>query len=432
MVFGFAVLVLLGTILLALPVATESGAGAPLMTALFTSTSAVCVTGLVVVDTPTYWSTFGETTILVLIQLGGLGFLTAASLLASTLSRRLGLRNRIALQTETKATTLGDLRRLLLGVAAVTVVVEAVATVVLTARFATATDESLGRSLYLGVFHAISAFNNAGFGLYSDNMVGFVDDAVVCVTLSVAVIIGGIGFPVLLDLLRWDRQPQRWSLHTKLTVSTTAVLLVLGPVLVTVFEWSNPGTLGPLDPGGRLLAGWFQGVMPRTAGFNSIDYAEVREQTLLVTDVLMFVGGGSAGTAGGIKVATLAVVALAVWTEVRGDEHVHVYGRRVTGPAQRQALAVTVLGVGLVTAGAFALLITSRFGLDAVAFEAFSAFGTVGLSTGITGRLPESSQGWLIVLMFFGRLGPITVGTALALRERQRRYELPQERPIVG
>jgi Trk-type K+ transport system membrane component len=286
--------------------------------------------------------------------------------------------------------------------------------------------------VYLGVFHAVSAFNNAGFGLYPDSLVRFVDDPFVCLPIAVAVIAGGLGFPVLFELRRHLRTPRRWSVHTKITVGTTLILLLVGGVLITVAEWTNPATLGRLDLGGKLLAGFFHAVMPRTAGFNSIDIAGMHEGTLLVTDVLMFIGGGSAGTAGGIKVTTFALLALMVLAEVRGDPNVNAFGRRVPPVAQRQALTVAFLGINAVVIGALALMAFSHFPLGQALFEAISAFGTVGLSTGITGDLTPAGEGILIALMFIGRTGPHVLAAALVLRERERLYRLPEDRPIIG
>ncbi|EHR61836.1 Trk-type K+ transport system, membrane component [Saccharomonospora cyanea NA-134] len=433
MVVAFASAVAVGTVLLTLPVASESGEPTDLVTALFTATSAVCVTGLIVVDTPGHWSTFGELVILGLIQVGGLGIMTLASLLGLLITRRLGLRMRLTAQTETKALGLGDVRRVVVGVALVSFAFETVIAAVLVARFLTGYDYELGTALYHGVFHAVSAFNNAGFALYPDNLMSFVTDAWVCVPIAVAVIAGGLGFPVWIEVWRHARGSlRRWSLHVRLTVLTTAVLLVVGAVAITAAEWNNPDTLGRFGVGGRILAGLFHAVMPRTAGFNSLDLAEFEAGTLLVNDILMFIGGGSAGTAGGIKVTTFALLAFVIVAEVRAQPTVHLMGRKVPSTVQRQALAVVLLSVGTVVTATLTLLALTPFTLDEVLFESVSAFATVGLSTGITTELPPAGELVLTVLMFAGRIGPITFASALALRERTRRYELPEERPIIG
>jgi trk system potassium uptake protein len=431
-VLGFAAAVLVGTLLLMLPVARTGPGGAPFVTALFTSTSAVCVTGLITVDTPTYWTGFGQGVILALIQIGGFGIMTLATLVGLLLSRRMGLRTRLTAAAETKSMGLGDVRSVLMGVAKVSVLFEALTAVALTARFALGYDEPFGRALYLGVFHAVSAFNNAGFALYSDNLTQFVTDPWVCLPIAFAVIVGGLGFPVVLELRRQLGRPRLWTLHTRLTVWTTVGLLVLGTVFVTASEWGNPATLGHLDAPGRLLAGFFHAVMPRTAGFNAVDYGQMQEGTLLGTTVLMFIGGGSAGTAGGIKVTTFILLFFVIYAEVRGEHHVNAADRRITERAQRQALTVALLSVGLVMGSTLLLLQLTGLPLTPVLFETVSAFATVGLSTGITADLPTSAQLVLAALMFIGRLGPVTLVSALALREKQRRYNLPEGRPLLG
>jgi trk system potassium uptake protein TrkH len=430
---GFAGMIVLVTVLLMLPAAHTHRVSPSLREALFTATSAVCVTGLIVVDTPTYWSTFGETVIACGIQVGGFGFMTSASLLGLLVARRLGLRTRVLAAAETRSLGLGDIRQVIRGVALISVTVEGVVAVLLTLRFWLGYHLSPGTAAYHGVFHAISSFNNAGFALYTDNLIRYATDPFVCLPIAAAVIIGGIGFPVIFELRRELTAPRRWSLHTKTTLVTTGILLVLGTALVTAFEWRNPRTLGPLGLPDKLLVGFFQGgVQPRTAGFNSLDYAQVHETSLLVTDGLMFIGGGSGGTAGGIKVTTFMLLLFAIIAEVRGDPTVDAFGRQVPGAVLRQALSVALLGVALVGGATLALIGISGLDLDRILFEATSAFGTVGLSTGITATLPPAGQYILVALMFVGRIGPITMASALALRERRKLFRRPQERAIVG
>jgi trk system potassium uptake protein TrkH len=431
-VAGFAAAVSIGTFLLLLPVATTGPGGAPLLAALFTATSATCVTGLIVVDTPVYWSGFGQGVILVLIQVGGFGIMTVGSLLGLLLSRRMGLKQRLTAQAERNALDLGGVKEVVKRVAGFSLLFEGLTALALTARWWVAYDQPFGTAVRNGVFHAVSAFNNAGFALFSDNLMGFVTDPWVCLPIAAAVILGGIGFPVLWELRTTIAQPSRWSLHTKLTLLTTAVLLAVGTLAFVAFEWTNPGTFGDLDVGESLLASFFQGVQPRTAGFNSIDTAELNESTLLVTSALMLIGGGSASTAGGIKVTTFALLAFVIWSEMRGDPEVTLFGRRTPGEAQRQALSVALLGLGAAVAGTFILLSVTDVSMAPVLYEAFSAFGTVGLSTGITPLLPAVGQLTLIVLMFLGRVGPVTLFAALVLRQRKRLYRFPEERPIIG
>lgn len=431
-VFAFALGVLAGTALLLLPFATAEDGSASFTTALFTSTSALCVTGLIVVDTPTYWTQFGQVVILGLIQVGGIGIMTLASLLALLVARRLGLRTRLIAQAETAAPELRDVRRLVLGVVLLSLLFEAVAASVLTVRFWASYDMGLGSAVYRGVFHAVSAFNNAGFALWSDSLVGFVTDGWVSLTVAFAIIAGSLGFPVWLELWRRGASPRTWTLHTKLTVGVTFALVAAGFAAVAAFEWSNAATAGGLGTDGKLLASFFQGVTPRTAGFNTLDYASVTEETLFVTDLLMFIGAGSASTGGGIKVTTFALLVLMVWSEVRGDPHVSAFGRRVPAHAQRQAFSLAFIATAAVVAGTLVLMADSVHPFRDVLFEAVSAFGTVGLSTGITAEWNDLGRVTLVVLMFLGRTGPYTLAVALALRERQKLYRFPEERPIIG
>lgn len=429
---GFAGAVAVGAGLLSLPMATESGRRAPLVDALFTATSAVCVTGLTTVDTGTYWSAFGEAVILVLIQVGGLGIMTLATLLTLLVSRRLGLGARFLAQAETKSLDLNNVRRVIARIVTFSLVSEAIAAVILAVRFAVGYHERPGSAIYHGVFHAVSAFNNAGFSTNGDNLSRYVTDPWICLTVAFAVILGGIGFPVVFELAKRWRTPARWSVMTRLSLGITAILLTAGTVTFTVAERANPKTLGGLSAPAKLLAGFFASSVARTAGFNTVDIGALKPESLLCTDVLMFIGGGSGGTAGGVKITTFGVLAFVIWAEMRGLSNVNIGNRRIPASNQRQALAIALLGVGTVTMSTFALLSMSGFSLDAVLFEAISAFGTVGLSTGITPKLTSGAQLLLAALMFVGRTGPLTLASALALRERAPRYELPEERTIVG
>ncbi|MDI9929315.1 potassium transporter TrkG [Rhodococcus sp. IEGM 1354] len=437
MASGFAFAILLGSGVLMIPAATMPGYDTDVLQALFTSTSAVSLTGLIVVDTPVYWSAFGQGVILGLIQIGGFGIMTIASLVGLVLADRIGLRGRLNAAAEVRTTGLGDVRSVVVGVFRTSVIIESVVAMALAARFVIGYDEPPGRALWLGVFHAVSAFNNAGFALFSDNMIGFATDPWICVPLLIAVVLGGIGFPVLFEIARHlrarsrgVRARKRWSLHTRMTLTVTGVLLVLGPTVVMLFEWSR--TLGGFGFWDKMLVATFQGVMPRTAGFNSVDYADVDNATLLVTDVLMFIGGGSGGTAGGIKVTTFALLLFVIVAEIRGDREVTVFDRRIDPRVQRQALTVALIGVALIMLPVVALLAGTNFDLDVLLFEVVSAFATVGLSTGITAQLPGWGQMILIVLMYLGRIGSITLVSALAARDRGRRYTLPTERPFIG
>ncbi|HLL51479.1 MAG TPA: potassium transporter TrkG, partial [Thermomicrobiales bacterium] len=395
-------------------------------------TSAVCVTGLAVQDTATYWSGFGQGVILALSQIGGFGIMTGATLLGLLVTRRLRLSTRLIAQAETRSIALGEVAGLLRLIFLVTVSVELAAAAILTLRLRYAFQEPWEQAIWNGLFHAISAFNNAGFSTYSDGMMRFVADPVVIMTVTVAVVLGGLGFPVLYELRRKLRHPARWSIHTKITLLGTAVLLPAGWVAVLAFEWSNPDTLGPLDLTGKLLASMFHSAMTRSGGLNSVDIGKMELETLAVSYVLMLIGGGSASTAGGIRVTTFLLLGFVVLAEIRGEPDTTAFRRRISSEVQRQALSVVLLAVGLVALATLLLLVLTDFALHDVLFEAISACATVGLSTGITPKLPPAAQFVLVVMMFAGRVGTVTIATAFALRMRKRPYRYPEERPIVG
>ena len=428
----FAAAIALGTVLLLLPVARAGDAGAPLMTAFFTATSAVAVTGLIVVDTPTYWSGFGQGVILLLFQVGGFGIMTAATLLGLVAGRTFRLRDRLATQVERNRLDIGDARSVLKLVLIVTLIVEGAVAAILTARLFFGYDHAFGPALWHGVFHAVSAFNNAGFSSYSDSVMGFQGDPVFLGPIMIAVVITALGFPVMQELRARPTQVRRWTLHTKITVAGTLALLAFGFVAILAAEWSNPDTLGPMGIGAKALNALFHSVMPRTAGFNSLDVGAFRDETLLANYFLMFVGGGSAGTAGGIKITTFVLLLAIVASEVRGQRDVTLFGRRLGRSVERQALTVTVLAALLIGAASAFLMATTPLAPKDIVFEAISAFSTVGLSTGITADLPASGQLVLIALMYVGRVGTITVATALALGATRVAYRYPKENPIVG
>ncbi len=431
---AFAAAIGVGTLLLMLPisVAGPGTGGTPFLAALFTATSAVCVTGLIVVDTATYFSGFGQSVIIVLIQLGGLGIMTAASLIAILLARRLGLRTRFIASASVRAVGIGEVRQVVVGVARLTFTVEAVIALLVAARLVLGYGASPGQALARGAFTAVSAFNNAGFALWSDNLVRFGADPWMLLPVCAAVIIGGLGFPVLFEIRRHVQLPRRWSMHTSLVLIGTGVLLLVGTVTVTALEWSNPDTLGPMPVGQKILAGFVAATMTRTAGFNAVDIGAMTTQSLFTQDLLMFIGGGPAGTAGGVKITTFGVLFFIILTELRGETAVNILGRRLSRSVHREAITIALLSIAVVVTGTWLLLVMTTFTLDQILFEVISAFATVGLSTGITPDLPAAGQVVLVLTMFIGRLGPLTVGTALALREGKARFELPRERPLVG
>jgi Trk-type K+ transport system membrane component len=309
--------------------------------------------------------------------------------------------------------------------------VEATVALILFLRFWQSGAEDPVAAAYSGIFHSVAAFNNAGISLYSDSLIGFANDPFITLPVTAGLILGGLGFPILVQF-RHHLRLRRLSLHARITLLATAILLVVGPLVVLVGEWDNPATLGPMSAGEKVLAAWFQGVTPRTAGFNTIPIGSMNEPVLLFMTTLMFIGAGPASTAGGIKVTTFAVLGWALWAEVRGERDVNVFRRRIPDAVIRQALTVALLAVGIVIGSAMALVTLTGVTLTPALFEAASAFGTVGLSTGITPTLPLLGKLLLVVVMLAGRVGPVTFVMALALRQRRLAYRYPEERPIIG
>jgi Trk-type K+ transport system membrane component len=429
---AFLALVAAGTVLLVLPIARAGPGGTDVLTAFFTSASAVTVTGLSPVDTASYWSGFGEAVILLLVQAGGLGISTGTAIVALVVFRRLGLRARLYTSTESGNVALGEVGSIVRGVAILTFSVEAVIALALTLRWWT-DDFAIGTASWYGIFHSVMAFNNAGFSLFPDSLASAASDPGILVPISLAVILGGIGVPVLYELTRgrW-RGRRRLSLHSKVTLWLTGILLVGGMAALGVSEWTNTATLGSMSSGDALLNSWFAAVNPRSSGFSAINYADMRPESWLITDILMFIGGGSVSTAGGIRVGTLAVLLLVLRAQSRGDRDVTVSGRRLGQGLTQQASVVIFVFASLTILGTLGLLALSNVRTDQALFEVISALSTCGLSTGITGSLDAPAQTLLAVLMFIGRVGPVTLATALALRHSDTRYRFPEGRVLLG
>ena len=428
----FAGVCLVFTLLLSLPVSSASGTATPLHQAMFTAVSAVCVTGLTVVSTAVHWSFFGQLVILVGIFVGGLGTLTLASLLALMVSKRLGVRGKlIAAEAMNNASRLGEVGTLLRIVITTSVVIEGILALTLIPRFMTL-GEPFWQSVWHGIFYAISAFNNAGFTPHSDGIVPYETDLWILVPLMLGVFLGSLGFPVVMVLQQNGLNWKKWNLHTKLTIQVSFILLAAGTFLWGLMEWDNTRTIGSMDLGDKVIHSVFASIMTRSGGFNLVDQNQMESTTMLLTDALMFAGGGSASTAGGIKVTTIAVMFLAIVAEARGDADVKVYGRTIPQGTMRVAISVIVAGATLVSASAFMLLHISGASLDRVLFETISAFATCGLSTNLSAELPPEGVYVLTALMFAGRVGTVTLAAALALRQRSQLFHYPEERPIIG
>ena len=431
----FASVILIVTVLLQLPQATSSGERASFVDALFTSTSAVCVTGLTVQNTGDYWSTFGQTVILIAIKVGGLGIMTLASLLGLAVSRRLGLTQRMLAAEESRASGLGDVRSMLRIIVVISGLVELAIAAVLFPRLLQA-GQGMGEAAFHAIFYGVSAFNNAGF-VPESSLTPYVSDYWVLAPIAIGVLIGSLGFPVYLALLRGWSRPRTWPLHTKLTLVATAILTVGSAVFLALFEWTNPETIGNESVHDKGLNLFFMSINQRSGGFSTFDVGSTHEHTWLLEDVLMFIGGGSGGTAGGIRVTTVAVIVLAIVAEMRGRRDVEAYGKRIGTESVRVAITVMVFGLVAVIVGTGAILIQTAdlpgYTLDRVMYDTISAYATCGLSTGVAGPdAPDGVKITLTILMFIGRLGGMTVAAALALNKQRRVIRYPKEAPIIG
>ena len=430
-VFSFAAVVGVFIVLLALPVSHANMADYSFAKSVLVAVSAVCVTGLSPVVTEDYWSDFGVAVITAGVQVGGLGILTLASILGLAVSGKLGVRQRLIAAQATNTEQLGQIGSLLRTVVITILSVEAIVFVFLLPRFLMR-GESFGDSLWYSLFYSISSFNNAGFTIHPGGMAYFQDDPWILTIIMLAVFVGSLGFPVIFMLGVTRFRPKRWDLHGKLTIVTSAILVVVGFALLLMFEAANPDTLGGRGPFTTSLEALFTAVMTRSGGFATVDISAMAPASHLVIDTLMFIGGGSSSTAGGIKVTTLAVLILAAWSEARGFDDVSVFQRRIDPAVIKVAISVTLAGALIVFTGTILLLQVTKMTLDLVLFEVISAFGTCGLSSGVTAAAPDSGLYVLSVLMFVGRLGTITLAAALSQRSNRRLFRYPEERPIIG
>jgi len=441
----YLAVITLGGLVLTLPVSRSEGKFGGLIEAMFTSVSAICVTGFSTVNVETYWTPFGHLVILLLIKTGGLGILALATLIGVLFARRVGMRATMLGAAESSNMSSGDIRKTIRKVVIVAGAIETVTAVVLTLRFLTEYHYELGKSIWYGTFHSISAFNNAGFSLFGDNLMRFQSDPWIILPVSWNIIVGGLGFFVVFEVgrrLAGRVEARRvggviesklhWTLTTRIVLWATVILLIGGTLYFLFIEWNNAETLGPMDIGSKVLSAFALSVFARTAGFNSVDISALDPASWLGTDILMFIGGGSGGTAGGIKVTTATILIFIVWTEIRGDTAVNIGERRLPRSIQRQALTLISLAFVTVIGSVVLLHLTTPFSTDQIIFEVISAFGTVGVSTGITAQLPVFAQFVLMALMFIGRLGTIVVASSLAARVTHVHYELPKERPLIG
>ncbi|WP_420852145.1 TrkH family potassium uptake protein [Paenibacillus hamazuiensis] len=435
LVIGFAVIIFAGALLLTTPIATASGQPMPFLDALFTATSATCVTGLVVVDTGTYFTKFGQIVIMLLIQVGGLGFMTMSTLVAFMLKKRISLKERLVLQEAMNQGSMEGIVRLIRKVIFYSLTIEFIAAVIFSIRWSM--DLSPGTAIYFGIFHAVSMFNNAGFDLFGSitgpfsSLTSFVDDPVVNIVAMGLIILGGLGFIVISDLLEF-RKHRKLSLHSKVVLSMTGALIVIGAVVIFIFEFTNPKTLAPLGWSGKIWGALFQSVAPRTAGPNTLDIAGMRQASQFFIIILMFIGASPGSTGGGIKTTTFTTLIGAMIAMIRGKEDIVLFRYRLGKDRILKAITMTMIALFLVIFVSMVLSTTEPRSFLMILFEVTSAFGTVGLTMGLTPDLSMVGKILIALMMFIGRLGPLTLAYALGPKVEKELYRYPEGKITIG
>ncbi|WP_462405439.1 TrkH family potassium uptake protein [Gracilibacillus sp. Marseille-QA3620] len=423
---GFALVILLGTVLLKLPISTKVEIS--WMDAFFTAASATTVTGLSVINIGTTLSVFGECVMIVMMQIGGLGLMTFAIFVLILLGKKIGLKERLIVQESFNQTSIGGVIRLVKILFIFTIAVELAGTIILSLKWIP--EYGVVRGLFYSLFHSVSAFNNAGFSLFSDNLMGYSHDGLVNLVITLLIITGGLGFTVLVDLAN-KRNFKNLKLHSKIMLIGTFVLNVTAILFLFLLEYSNEATIGSMPLGEKLWVSYFQGISPRTAGFNTIDIGGMTDGSLLLIMLLMFIGAGSASTGSGIKVTTFIVIVWSVFAYIRGRKEPVMFERTIHQTVVFKSLAVTMIGLFFVFLTAFLLTVTEDAPMSMILFESFSAFGTVGLSMGLTPDLSNAGRLFIIILMFIGRIGPLTLAFSFA-RTRTAKIRYPEEDIFIG
>lgn len=427
---GFLTLILIGTILLSLPISLREDSPNVVLDAFFTSTSAVCVTGLIVQNTASHWTPFGKAVILMLIQVGGIGFMTVATSFFIFSGKRVSLRERLIIKEQFNSNQRSGIVRLSNRVIKYTVIIEVAGALLLATYFVP--KFGLRNGIIYSIFHSVSAFCNAGFDILGNSLIGYNEVPIVIYTLSFLVILGGLGFSVLRNVYE-IRNFKKFSLHTKLVLQSTGILLFIGFVLFILLEFNNGATIKNMSLFGKINASWFQAVVPRTAGFQSVNYSLVKDSTLLVTTILMFIGASPGGTGGGVKTTTIAVIVAAVISVVKGSDDTEMFNRRVDNKIIKKALAIFTVALLLVLIASFTITVLQpniRF-ID-VLFEVTSAFGTVGLGVGVSDHLHVVGKLIICFMMYVGRLGPLTLLYTINIKQKHRSIRLAQDDVIVG
>ncbi|WHT85474.1 TrkH family potassium uptake protein [Bacillus cereus] len=431
LVLGFLSLILIGTLLLMLPISTQDRHHLSFIDALFEATSAVCVTGLAVVDTGNTFTVFGQIILLILIQLGGWGFMTSGILMFLVLGKKIGIKKRLLLQESINSLSLQGIIKLVQQIIMITLVIELVGATILAIRWSY--EMPWPKAIYYGIFHTVSAFNNAGFGLESDSLSKWVGDPIVNIIITFLFISGGIGFIVILDVIK-KRKIRDFSLHTKLVLVSTLFLNIISSVIILCLEYNNPATLGILPLDDKIWASYFQGVVPRTAGFNTIDIGQMTMSSQVYMIALMFIGASSGSTGGGIKVTTAFLLLLSIIAIIRNRAEIHIFKRRISQNLVNRAIAIATTAIMFIFIIFFLLTITEKGAeFSQILFETVSAFGTVGLSAGLTGDLTPVGRILITIMMFIGRLGPLTMAFALAMAKNERnKIRYAEEKILIG
>lgn len=428
LVLGFAIIIIIGAFLLSLPISSKSGIGLKFIDALFTAASATCVTGLVVVDTGTQFTLFGQIVMLVMVQLGGLGFMTMTTWFAVMLRKRVTLRDRLILKESMNQSSLEGLVRLVRKVILYSMGIEFAAAVFFAIRWSY--EMPAGKAIYYGIFHAVSIFNNAGFDLFG-GLTPYVDDYMINAVSIVLIILGGIGFIVMSDIIEYPKT-RRLSLHSKVVLYASGVLVALGAVVIFIFEFTNMRTMGMLDLEHKILASFFQSTSLRSSGTSTVDISQLRQATQFFMIILMFIGAAPGSTGGGIKITTFVILLGAVITMIRGREDVVLFRNRLAKEQTYKAVTVTMIGLFLLVASVLVLCMIESKPFLAIMFEAASAFGTVGMSMGITADLTAAGKILIILMMFAGRLGPVTLAYAIQMKPEKQLYRYPEGKIIIG
>lgn len=429
---GFAIVIIIGSLLLSLPVASADRTGTPYVDCLFTATSATCVTGLVTLDTGTHWSYFGKTVIMCLIQTGGLGFMSFATLFALILGKKITLRNRMVMQEALNSFNMQGLVKMSRYILLFTFSVEGAGALLLSTTFIP--EFGIAKGIYYSIFHSVSAFCNAGFDLIGNfkNLTPYAENPVVILTIGALIVIGGLGFYVWQELYNF-KHLKRLSLHTKVVLVSTSVLIVGGAVLMFIFEFNNPGTIKNMPLSGKILSSLFASITPRTAGFNSISTSDMSPAGRFLTIILMFIGGSPGSTAGGIKTTTATLMLMTVVSVIRGREDTEVFEKRIGKDIIDKALAITIIGFSLIVTVVMILSITEKgASLEYLLYETTSAFGTVGLTLGLTPKLSAAGRIILSFVMYSGRVGPLTLAMAISKKANSNSIRYPEDKILVG